>query len=158
MDTDKQYANKAVFRSVATWIVFMMIGAYCSRSGMMAFAFSLWAGYFVAVMDTLSFHFKKSIYEDKKNQQWWNPLKSWQNKYSSLDPLIRKKILKYIPIPVAVTDAWHAAKSLSLTCLFAAIGYALYNGVVINWWADALICRACFALGFIPFYSYLFKK
>ena len=62
-----------------------------------------------AIMDTLQFHFEKSVFADKST--WWNPQKSWQNKYTWAG---NSKILGWLlqnPL-VAVTDAWHLFQAI----------------------------------------------
>lgn len=59
-----------------------------------------------AIMDTLNFHFHKSIFK-KLNSKWFNsPEITWKNKYEWFP---NSKILTWIicnPL-VFVTDAWH---------------------------------------------------
>lgn len=84
------------------------------------------AAIFNAVMDTLQFHYKQSMFT-KYNSNWWNPAVSWKNKYEDWDNYrrVRKKIfifnLFYINYPIFLTDAWHFFKSSMVVCLGLAI-------------------------------------
>jgi len=67
-----------------------------------------------AMMNTLQFHWYKFRWKDKVNDQWWNPNKSWRNKYIDGDP---KKGLKYKGIWGWMSnflDAWHTFKMVSI--------------------------------------------
>lgn len=72
-----------------------------------------------AVMDILSHHYPRSVFGYLQlNHHWWNPKKSWMNKYVNwpIDKRRRK-------IPVQITDAWHFFKSLMIIGLVCAIVY-----------------------------------
>jgi hypothetical protein len=77
-----------------------------------------------AIMDTLQFHFDKSIF--RKLGNWWNPLNSWENKYKWFP---NSKILTWIisnPI-VLITDAWHFFGFIRDFALFSCIPIAMSN-------------------------------
>ena len=66
-----------------------------------------------AIMDTLKDHFSVSVFS-KLNQQYWNPAVSWKNKYVNGDPTQGHVTFDFLgiklPLPDALSDAWHTAK------------------------------------------------
>lgn len=130
------------------------------------------SGMSLGVMDTLQFHFHRSVFS-KYNPQWWDPAMSWLNKYE-LDkdgkPLrnhhgdYKRKAWRFklftrkftINKPVAATDAWHLFKSIFLNTLAVAIGLCL--PFTTHWWLDAVIFRLFFGGGFNAAYNWIFKK
>ena len=85
-----------------------------------------------AVIDTLQFHYSKSIFT-KYNEQWWNPAISWTNKYIDHDVnkgLRKITILGFITIdyPVQLTDAYHFFKMWREVFNTASITSALIVG------------------------------
>ncbi len=120
-----------------------------------------------AVMDTISFHYKISIFT-KFNPQWWNPAISWKNKYvdyskfaeytgkvSKLEKRIFILNLFSIKYPTFLTDAWHFFKSLMIVLLGFAI--VLYVPVV-NIYVDIILVGFAWNLTFNVFYNKIFKK
>ena len=120
-----------------------------------------------ALMDTISFHYKQSIFT-KYNPQWWNPAISWKNKYvdyskfaeytgkvSKLEKRIFILNLFSIKYPTFLTDAWHFFKSLMIVLLGFAI--VLYNPVV-NIYVDIILVGLAWNLTFNVFYNKIFKK
>lgn len=87
-----------------------------------------------AIMDKLQFHFDKSIFKDFKNQQFWNPELSWQNKwktnfmYPVTDPnraiVGREKFWGSSRWFVGLTDGWHLIQFFQL--LFYAASAAIW--------------------------------
>ena len=101
-----------------------------------------------AIMDNLQFHYYKSIFSNRKSQQFWNPLISWSNKYKNGDKNLGEKFIGSTTVFVGLTDAWHLFKLINHTCLF--IGLSLlafqlnsFNQLVI------VICIARILYGFI---------
>jgi len=70
------------------------------------------------IMDTLQFHFENSKYSKFKNQQFWNPKLSWENKYKEGSKL--KKLLLKTTL-VFATDAWHLFQFIHLNSYMAVI-------------------------------------
>jgi hypothetical protein len=75
-----------------------------------------------ATMDEIRFHwdrlFGKWFKEGTKAEQWFNPTKSWTNKYIS-----KSKLLTLIlsgPL-VMFTDFWHALKFVVINSVFTAV-------------------------------------
>ena len=80
-----------------------------------------------AIMDKLQFHYKKSIFwnEDKYNQVFWDPKRSWINKYrigSTSEPRFWGSTTYF----VFTTDAWHLFKFFKNTFLFLSMGTSMY--------------------------------
>jgi hypothetical protein len=111
------------------------------------------AGAAKAVMDTLQFHFYTSVFKPL-NEQYWNPSRSWKNKYSDLQKLTLKRG------PQFLTDGWHLFQSIFLTCIFAAmVFYTPIFKVVesdhFRFIIDFVILRSVFGAAFVLFYNYL---
>lgn len=71
------------------------------------------AAFFNAVMDTLQFHFHRSVFT-RLNPEFWNPSKSWRTAY-------------VLPGTNYKVDAWHLAKSLMI--IFMAVSAIILIGV-----------------------------
>jgi hypothetical protein len=87
------------------------------------------AGISKAIMDKLQFHYNKSIFKQnppKYNQQFWNPLLSWQNKYKE-NSMVEPKFKGSTTFFVFVTDAWHLSQTVLLSSLFIGIALTAYN-------------------------------
>jgi hypothetical protein len=106
------------------------------------------------VMDTLQFHFDRSIFKGINNL-YWNPEISWVRKYEGTDSSIRRKWLG-VPIPVAFTDAFHLFQSIFLTTLFIAI--VLYRPITSYKVVDFILLRSIFGFSFVLFYNKLLIK
>ncbi len=116
--------------------------------------FILIAGILNAIMDVLSFRFYKSIFNDIKNEKlisWINPAVSWKNKYKDKDPKKGPAFFGSMTFLVSVTDAWHCAKSLMITCLCCAIIF--YESCGINIFLELGILYVAFSGVFELFYS-----
>ena len=73
-------------------------------------------------MDTLIFHYDKSIFKTFNNQDYWNPILSWDNKY-----VRESRFLVWIfknPL-VWTTDAWHLFQFFYLNSLIFVISLLL---------------------------------
>lgn len=82
--------------------------------------FSL-AAYFNAVMDTLQFHFDRSVFSHK-DPNFWNPAKSWQ-------------AAKFFPGTKYRMDAWHLFKSAMIVSSALSAVVLLYGlDFVMPWW------------------------
>ncbi len=66
-----------------------------------------------AVMDVLQNHFTDSVFTNRIfNAGWWDPNRSWVNKYKFKNPRYGRNNK-----PIIFTDAWHLFKFLMLTFL-----------------------------------------
>ncbi len=120
------------------------------------------AGLSKAISNTVSDHYSKSKFSSL-NPFWWDKSISWQNKYSDLNKLSRKKFLWVIPVPVLFTDAWHLFQSLMIT--FAVLGAIFYspfnfnfNPSWLNYIANFILVRTMFGLGFYGAYNWYLIK
>jgi len=118
-------------------IIFFLLAAMCN-----------------AVMDTTNHHYHKSIFNNKKLDNWfWNGEISWRNKYNNRNPyygfkklfnfetshlkfkpliwLVRK--LNNINYPVQFTDAFHFFKSLMIIflCLSASCNFKGWYFIIV---------------------------
>ena len=108
-----------------------------------------------AVMDKTQFHFEKSIFsQDKYKQTFWNPTKSWVNKWK--EDLKTERFLGSSTIFVFTTDAWHLFKFFRNTFLF--IGLPLLSFGSMNVILAALIARVIYGLVFTICFDKLFVK
>jgi len=101
-------------------------------------------------MDTLSHHYLTSIFVNLE-ETFWNPAKSWKNKYELPDW-----------IPDAFTDAWHIFKFLMIVSIIFAIVLFKPNEYISIWWIDQsinyLILGIVWNLVFMLFYDKLLVK
>ena len=107
-----------------------------------------------AIMDKLNFHFEKSIFINKKNQLFWNPIESWKNKWK--EDLRTEKFIGSSTIFVFTTDAWHLFKFIKNTCLF--IGLPLLFMGKINIILSMVIARVLYGLIFTLFFDVILVK
>ena len=99
------------------------------------------AGVSKAVQDTLAHHYSTSVFKDatKFNYLFWNPKKSWMNKYKISDgelDLQKERFLGSTTFFVALTDAWHLFQLLHINSLI--IGAAV-AGNLMEWWVLILL-------------------
>lgn len=78
-----------------------------------------------AVMDVLAFKFKTSIFS-KLNESWWNPSKSWRNKYKDKNPKRGPAFFGSTTFLSFLTDAWHFFQFLTYS--FIALGFTVLIG------------------------------
>ena len=116
------------------------------------------AGILNAIMDVLSFRYKTSIFSKyTKLQDFFDPQKSWVNKYKDNNPELGPKFFGSKTFLVFLTDAWHLAKMLMITAFTLAILF--YNPVIvteyilINIAANLILFRLTFSLTFELFFS-----
>jgi hypothetical protein len=107
-----------------------------------------------AIMDKLNFHFEKSIFLNKENQLFWNPIESWKNKWK--EDLKTEKFIGSSTIFVFTTDAWHLFKFIKNTCLF--IGLPLLFMGDINIIISMVIARVIYGLVFTVFFDKILVK
>ena len=126
------------------------------------------AGACNAIMDTLQFNFDNSIFKNR-TPNFWNPKKSWVNKYSQpLEPYRKKwyyfgivtpKFKESFPfsttILVSLTDAWHLFQKVTWSCLIGAI--VLYEPVNIQA-IDFVVYYATFTTSFTIYYDQILSS
>ena len=115
----------------------------------LAIVFFSLAGVAEAVMDILQFKFMESVFKNK-NQMFWNPQLSWQNKWKDGCPKFGPKFFGSTTVFVFVTDAWHLFKwvrnrfnDLGIAFLIWQMSGSFYIGV-----AFALLCGVLRSLVF----------
>lgn len=75
-----------------------------------------------AVMDTLSFRYDRSVFaREGLPRSWWDPAVSWRNKWADGHPRKGEAFLLSSTSLVALTDAWHFFKMLTISCLIVAL-------------------------------------
>lgn len=92
------------------------------------------AGAFDGLNQALQFRysgFKKAF--PKANDQWYDPSKSWRNKYKNGDPEQGRKFFGSTSFFVGVTDAYHATRTLSNGLNATAIVVKINDGKK-KWW------------------------
>ena len=92
------------------------------------------AGISKSIMDTLQFHFSKSIFTKAADQSWWNPSISWKNKYKDKDPEEGPDFPGSTTIFVWITDAWHFFQQIMLMSFFISITLALSMSISLTWY------------------------
>ena len=111
-----------------------------------------------AIMDTLQFHYERSIFKFnpvKYNQLFWDASISWVNKWKD-ETYKTEKFLGSSTIFVFTTDAWHFFKFLRNLFLF--IGLPLLGIGSINIIIAVVIARILYGLVFTLFFSKLLLK
>ena len=122
------------------------------------------AGSFNGVMDSLQFHYGQNGWHPQGTEtflggteQYWNPAKSWTNKYKDNDVTKGPAFFAANTALVFLTDAWHLAKFI-MTKLFYASAILIFFWKTKNprWWYPVLVFCAfwvVFALGFHSIYT-----
>lgn len=109
-----------------------------------------------AVMDTLRDKFKESVFSSW-NENFWNPLKSWKNKWKNGDPAQGERFPLSSTALVFLTDAWHLSKWL----MFTFIEIAICIVSCLPWYlipVGVIVLKTVRGIGFNPFYDYILKK
>jgi hypothetical protein len=73
------------------------------------------SGYFKSIADKIMHDFKGSVFMEKKNQQYWNPVLSCRNKYKNGNKEEGPKFFGSTTFLVWTTDAWHRYDMLYMT-------------------------------------------
>ncbi len=106
-----------------------------------------------AIMDTLQFHYGKSIFKNFK-QEFWDPSISWKNKYKDGEPAAGPKFWGSTTFFVGITDGWHFAKLLRNLFLFIGIFFLAYN--YCGLWPvllHVIVSRLIYGISFTLFYK-----
>ncbi len=108
------------------------------------------AGIAKAMMDTIQFHFSRSVMSGW-SKQFWDASVSWVNQHNTW-------------IPAFLTDGWHLMQSIFLTCMFAVMATisTTPNSVIRNKWLNYLawfiLLRGVFGIAFVVFYNYILLR
>lgn len=105
-----------------------------------------------AIMDTITYHYDRSIFYELSGYKWWNPKISWNNKYNK-DGTRKKWLWGLIKKPVQVTDAWHLFKMLML--IFIVVSIVTYKGMEL--WYFLPLSYITWNGTFVLFYRYILK-
>ena len=114
------------------------------------------AGIFNAIMDTLSFRYNVSIFNNyPKWKQYLDPSVSWKNKYKNGDPTQGPRFFGSETFLVFLTDGWHLSKTLMILCFSGAI--VTYEALL-GPWLDVLLFYTLFGVTFQLFFGTLLIK
>jgi hypothetical protein len=102
-----------------------------------------------AICDIISFHYDSSVFKNL-NQNWWNPLMSWKNKYEWFPKSISLTWLFSNPL-VLFTDAWHFFGFLERIALFICLAFPIT-------WYYIPVYYILFGLIFNLFFDKIFTK
>lgn len=103
-----------------------------------------------AVMDVLSHHFPRSIFAKRKNK-WWNPKKSWKNKYVNWDSGNKKEKLFYV-----FSDAWYTFKNISMVMVLLAL--VNFKEGILPLYINFLLCLLVYVVVYNAFYHKILRK
>lgn len=108
------------------------------------------AGLANGLMDRISFHYH--TIPKSWNENYWNPQKSWKNKWKNGDAKQGEKFWLSSTFLVALTDGWHILKSVMLMMITLAITinieYQLTKYWLLNYTLIYTIVRSFFGAGF----------
>jgi len=113
-----------------------------------------------AVMDTIAFKYKRSIFKNL-NSQYWNPAKSWRNKYKNKMVFNGHAFIGSTTVLSFLTDAWHLFQFLSNSFLALSVVIIYHETVNQNLWYSLglfIILKMIWGIIFESFYSKLFRK
>lgn len=120
----------------------------------------LLAAFCKGIMDTLQFHFAKSSFADR-DPLFWNPNRSWRNKYKNQDPEQGPKFPFSTTGLVFLTDAWHLFQAVMLAAHRTALVILGSLFIDLQWWIWVIIwlgLSLVFSSGFHLSYTLLFKR
>ncbi len=131
---------------------------------MLSILFLLLAGICNAIMDSILFHWDKSIFKGSKLEWWANPKVSYKNKWKNhSNSEDGEKFPGSSTIFVFITDLWHFAQSFMIT--FFVLGVLFYDSIVVikgyplvSLLIDFVILKGVFSLTFELFWSKILKK
>ena len=131
---------------------------------MLSILFLSLAGICNAIMDSILFHWDKSIFKGSKLEWWANPEVSYKNKWKNhSNSEDGEKFPGSSTIFVFITDLWHFAQSFTIT--FFVLGVLFYDSIVVikgyplvSLLIDFVILKGVFSLTFELFWSKILKK
>lgn len=112
-----------------------------------------------AVMDVLVFKYRKSIFS-KFNPEFWNPNKSWKNKYKNNDEKNGPAFFGSTTFLVFTTDAWHLFQFLSNSLIVLSIILVCNHFFNFSWWNNIIIficSKILWGVVFEIFYEKIFR-
>jgi len=117
------------------------------------------AGVAEAHMDTLQFHFHRSVFAYFTNSTYWDPTISWKNKYKLRDSRYGALFPGSTTIFVFITDAWHLMKFFRNIFLFLGLFFAcqyVYGDLASSVIA-VITARVAYGIGFSAFMNLLLR-
>lgn len=123
------------------------------------------AGIANGVMDTLQFHYGKSVFPQSVDEnllggsyQFWNPKVSWRNKYAGGDPQAGPAFFLSTTSLVFLTDGWHLFQFLMLSAFQLAVILPFVHFLRLPRWvilAAMVPAKVLFGIGFALMYSWV---
>ena len=114
-----------------------------------------------AVMDVLAFKFKKSIFSSF-NREFWDPSKSWRNKYKNGYESEGPKFFGSTTFLVWITDGWHLFQFLSNSLIVLSMILMFQSAFPeVKWWMNILlflVMKTLWGSVFELFFSKLFRS
>lgn len=110
---------------------------------------------FAAIANILAFKFKSSVFQEK-DPNWWNPGKSWRNKYKNKMAYQGPKFFASTTFLSFLTDAWHLMQFLSNAFLALSVSLILRAHMGLNLWATGLVFLAlilAYGTAYYPLYN-----
>jgi len=116
-------------------------------------------GLFKAIMDTLQFHYNRSVFNKVDRRSYWDPQHSWKNKYLHGMAEYGPKFWGSTTWFVFVTDGWHLFQMLFLLSMTVSLMAAPF--LELNWYwyiVTAITYRLILGGVFQLFYKKLLIK
>jgi len=113
-----------------------------------------------AVMDVVAFKFKRSVFREL-NPFWWNPAKSWKNKYKGREPGNGPAYAGSTTVLCFTTDAWHLFQfgmTLFMALSFIFVCQVEINLNIVSTLAILLGLKVLWGLVFELFYSKILRR
>lgn len=115
------------------------------------------SGAFDGTAESLKFHYDRFNNRFPGNEQFWNPAKSWPNKYKNGDPAQGPAFFGSTTFLVGATDGYHLTRTLRNTFMVAGVSIPLYGK---RPWYDyllqAVLYYASYTIGFSLVYDVFF--
>ena len=108
-----------------------------------------------AICDKIQFHFSTSIFE--KWGLFWNPRKSWRNKWKNGDKEQGESFFLSSTWLVGFTDAWHLFQSLQWTFIILSVLFfePLTKYLILDF---AILRVLIYSAFFHVFFTYIFNR
>jgi hypothetical protein len=128
------------------------------------------SGFLDGTIESISYHYDNGfkLRFKKVNDQFWDPCKSWTNKYRNGDPKQGEKFMGSTTCFAFTTDAYHMLRTTKRTIDGVSMGYLLNDDVCNkklrkkqkfkNAAKDFMILTAIRCVGFHLSYSLLFRR
>jgi len=113
-----------------------------------------------AVMDVLNFKFKTSVF-NKLNPDYWNPAKSWRNKYKNKMAYQGPAFIGSTTFLSFLTDAWHLFQFLSNSLQALSVVFVFEACCGLDWYYNLalfLALKATWGIIFEPLYRTILRR